>query len=641
MTLVKGGPAARPEARSTVRPTASFAPRAAVILFSALALAGCGGGFGKYFGTDTPPPPPEPADPSKKVATEQATPEAQAPPGKDKPYPNLGSVPQTRPVRQSIDEQRQAIQQGLVADRQNARYTDQVIRHEPVSTAPAQRPVAAAATNVPKLPTGPGGAPAERASAQPAPARAAAPSPAPAARTASGTSPAPAARTQVAEAQAAKSGSAPLPPALPQPSLPGASPAAAASSAPIPVAPSPAGQQPAAPRSFAPPPAAAAQPSAAAGRSNFTLGTAVVQALEDPPEAAPPPVPAAQAAERRPGTIPSLPTAPAIPAPGSQIAQAPSVPPSGAAPAAGGSGASIYQPPQAPRAAPASLASVAQPSFQPPLPPLIPGQAPPPQAKPVDTRPPALLPPGTKGPTTAWSAQGAGQGAQRSPQLAAVPPPPSSYAPQGSAYPPPQSGYPPQAAYPAPQMQRAQPASPYPAPTATGAQQPMPGRSPLRPPPPPISPAMPGLTGADPIAEARMRSAAVSYDPVAEARRRTTQNAGQQVGLILFQNGSTSLQPGDKDLLLRVAALARQNRSVVRVVGHASGRTGEMDMSRHQNKNLDISMSRANAAAAELRAAGVPADSIVVEAKGDSEPVYRETMPSGEAGNRRVDVYLQ
>jgi flagellar motor protein MotB len=255
---------------------------------------------------------------------------------------------------------------------------------------------------------------------------------------------------------------------------------------------------------------------------------------------------------------------------------------------------------------------------------------------------PPPLPGSQSAGTTAWTAQGAaGQGTQ----IAAAPPP-SSYTPPQPSYPPPgaaQSAYPPatqQAALPPavrqPPLSQAPPPNPYAAMPASGGQQ-----TPLRPPPPPISPALPAMTGGDPVAEARMRAASVGYDPVAEARWRTTQAGGQQVGLILFPNGSAQLNPADKDLLQRVAAMARQSGATVRVVGHASSRTGEMDMGRHQNKNLDISMARANAAAGELRAAGMPAGRVVVEAKGDSEPVYRETMPSGEAGNRRVDVYLQ
>jgi flagellar motor protein MotB len=143
--------------------------------------------------------------------------------------------------------------------------------------------------------------------------------------------------------------------------------------------------------------------------------------------------------------------------------------------------------------------------------------------------------------------------------------------------------------------------------------------------------------GARPAAGVPMSEAAA----IAEARRRAAFSPGQQVGLILFEHGSASLAPADRTLLQRIAVLARQNGAVVRVVGHASGRTGEMDGVRHLNRNLNISEARATAAAAELNAAGLPAERIVIEAKGDSEPIYSEAMPSGEAGNRRVEVYLQ
>ncbi len=49
---------------------------------------------------------------------------------------------------------------------------------------------------------------------------------------------------------------------------------------------------------------------------------------------------------------------------------------------------------------------------------------------------------------------------------------------------------------------------------------------------------------------------------------------------------------------------------------------------------------RAVALAAELRRLGVSAQAIVVEAKSNSEPKFHEWMPSGEAGNRRADVFI-
>ena len=36
-----------------------------------------------------------------------------------------------------------------------------------------------------------------------------------------------------------------------------------------------------------------------------------------------------------------------------------------------------------------------------------------------------------------------------------------------------------------------------------------------------------------------------------------------------------------------------------------------------------------------------PASRVLVEAVGDSQPVYYESMPEGEAGNRRAEIFFQ
>lgn len=474
------------------------AARRGLWVAAAILLAGCSGGFDRYFGSDkAPPKPPEP-----KTATEQATDAAQEVPGAEQEYPNLGSVPQTKPIRQSPPAQTQAIAKGLVADRQNARYTDEVIRRDPVQAASAPRTAPAAP---PKLPAAP---------AVPPPAAA----------------PAPAA----------------APPALPRPATPPTAMTAEAAQPPVLPAPQPA--------------PAPSQP--------MLLGTQVAQAIQDPP-------PAPQPAQAAPLPQPAQPGT-----------------------------ATIDQPPAVAPAPQPSMASVAQPQFQPPPPPVIPGQG-------TQAAPPAPQP--------------APQ------QIAALPPaspPPAAQRPVLT--PPPGYGLPPAASALAPP-----PTAPY-VPTAAPVQGQPAVLNPIRPPPPPISPALPAM-GARPAAGVPMSEAAA----IAEARRRAAFSPGQQVGLILFEHGSASLAPADRTLLQRIAVLARQNGAVVRVVGHASGRTGEMDGVRHLNRNLNISEARATAAAAELNAAGLPAERIVIEAKGDSEPIYSEAMPSGEAGNRRVEVYLQ
>jgi len=112
------------------------------------------------------------------------------------------------------------------------------------------------------------------------------------------------------------------------------------------------------------------------------------------------------------------------------------------------------------------------------------------------------------------------------------------------------------------------------------------------------------------------------------------------VGVIHFAHASTALDSRDRQILRQVAQLWRERGGRLRLLGHASSRTDPLDAERHAEVNLRISRQRAEAVAAELRQAGVPADALLVEAVGDRGRVYHEFMVTGEAGNRRVEIYL-
>jgi outer membrane protein OmpA-like peptidoglycan-associated protein len=116
--------------------------------------------------------------------------------------------------------------------------------------------------------------------------------------------------------------------------------------------------------------------------------------------------------------------------------------------------------------------------------------------------------------------------------------------------------------------------------------------------------------------------------------------AGQPVGLIYFLEGSSKLSSDDREVLKQIAEMQRAHGGVVHVVGHASMGTGTTDYTRHQEANRRVSEARANAVARELMGYGVPQDAIQTAAAGDSQPLYSEAMPSGEAANRRAEVYL-
>lgn len=114
----------------------------------------------------------------------------------------------------------------------------------------------------------------------------------------------------------------------------------------------------------------------------------------------------------------------------------------------------------------------------------------------------------------------------------------------------------------------------------------------------------------------------------------------KKVATILFGNGSAALDTNDRRILADVVRLQRESGSKVRVIGHASQRTQNMDIAAHKIANLKVSEKRAQQIAAELRKMGIAQGDILVAAVGDNQPVYLEIMPSGEAGNRRAEIYF-
>ena len=86
---------------------------------------------------------------------------------------------------------------------------------------------------------------------------------------------------------------------------------------------------------------------------------------------------------------------------------------------------------------------------------------------------------------------------------------------------------------------------------------------------------------------------------------------------------------------------ARGGQGNVRVVGHSSSRTANMPLERHLEIIFRKSQERATAVVQELVRDGVPASKVLMEAVGDSQSVYYESMPKGEDGNRRAEIFLQ
>jgi outer membrane protein OmpA-like peptidoglycan-associated protein len=113
-----------------------------------------------------------------------------------------------------------------------------------------------------------------------------------------------------------------------------------------------------------------------------------------------------------------------------------------------------------------------------------------------------------------------------------------------------------------------------------------------------------------------------------------------QIAQIQFAHGSTKLGGSDYNVLEQVAATWQQTSGFIRVIGHASMRTGNMSLEQHLAVNRRVSEGRASAVVARLLELGVNPNAIFVGADGSADPRYYEGVPAGEAGNRRVEIYL-
>ncbi|MDH3912320.1 MAG: OmpA family protein [Rhodospirillales bacterium] len=114
---------------------------------------------------------------------------------------------------------------------------------------------------------------------------------------------------------------------------------------------------------------------------------------------------------------------------------------------------------------------------------------------------------------------------------------------------------------------------------------------------------------------------------------------GELVGVIYFLDGSTRVDARDRRVLGDIVLLQQQRGGVLHVIGHASRRPKAPDPAAHRLANFALSLDRARTVALALTELG--AGDMEVVAASDSEPVYDESQPTGEAGNRRVEIFLE
>jgi outer membrane protein OmpA-like peptidoglycan-associated protein len=161
----------------------------------------------------------------------------------------------------------------------------------------------------------------------------------------------------------------------------------------------------------------------------------------------------------------------------------------------------------------------------------------------------------------------------------------------------------------------------------------------------PVVPA--GRRGRAPMASPAMPSEVVANldaVPGSPMGRAASMNGGVAPTEIIYFAGDTTSLSKSAIAQIRSAVAAFQaggGSGTVKVVGHASSRTANMPVERHLEVIFQKSQARADAVAQALIKAGVPASKVQIEAVGDSQPIYYESMPKGEDGNRRAEIFVQ
>lgn len=164
---------------------------------------------------------------------------------------------------------------------------------------------------------------------------------------------------------------------------------------------------------------------------------------------------------------------------------------------------------------------------------------------------------------------------------------------------------------------------------------------------------MAGMSAAPAVPAVPPRGAGADSSPAVVANMAAVSGASAAIAamnggvaptaVIYFPGDGTGLSGAARAEVRTAVASFRANggQGSIRVVGHASSRTANMPVEKHLETIFDKSQARANAVAQELIHDGVPASRVLIDAVGDSQPIYYESMPEGEDGNRRAEIFVQ
>jgi hypothetical protein len=118
--------------------------------------------------------------------------------------------------------------------------------------------------------------------------------------------------------------------------------------------------------------------------------------------------------------------------------------------------------------------------------------------------------------------------------------------------------------------------------------------------------------------------------------------AAQQppIAVIFFRAGSSGLSSRDYSVLHDVVLLQQQQGGAIASSAMPRERTETTDYATHQAINEGLSLKRASAVGGALLQMGAPGSAVAISGVGGQGPIFYEFMPTGEAGNRRVEIFL-
>ena len=113
-----------------------------------------------------------------------------------------------------------------------------------------------------------------------------------------------------------------------------------------------------------------------------------------------------------------------------------------------------------------------------------------------------------------------------------------------------------------------------------------------------------------------------------------------KVAVVQFPRAGVELDGDTREILSQVAAYAQQARANVMLFGYASLKIEMATGGSIKEAASGIASARLRAVGVALAEDGVPVERLQLITRGNLDPAYLETDLSGEAGNRRVEIWF-